>query len=204
MSVAKNLTVALTIGTAGVLSSSPASAGDKDPDGRNVVTVAFGAGLNTAQPGNAANHHILPKVIEIEVGDVVNFVVGGLHIIRAYDKGVRVRDVKDQIPDECEVNPVPPASDAPQCFFDNVASPVPVIPSFGLPVYYQGINPLAAPPPAPPFAQASAAVNRVESVSFLKRGRFLVICAVLPHFNDRMFAWVEVRSRGDKVNDSLD
>lgn len=198
MGIARNLTVTLTFAIGLVLGTSTASAAGKDPDGRNVVTVAFGAGLNTAQPGNPANHHILPKVIEIEVGDVVSFVVGGLHIIRAYEPGVRPRDITDQIPDECEVNPVPPASDAPQCFFDNVASPVPVIPSFGLPVYYEGINPLAAPPPAPPFAQASAAVNRVESVSFLKRGRFLVICAVLPHFNDRMFAWVEVLPRGSQ------
>ncbi|RYF37757.1 MAG: hypothetical protein EOO38_25750, partial [Cytophagaceae bacterium] len=27
------------------------------------VTVSFGAGLNTAQPGNSANHHILPPLI---------------------------------------------------------------------------------------------------------------------------------------------
>jgi hypothetical protein len=138
-------------------------------------------------------------VIENEAGDVVNFVVGGLHIIRAYEPGVRVREITDQIPDECEVNPVPSASDAPQCYFGDVASPVPVIPSFGLPVYYEGINPLAAPPPVPPFAQASAAVNRVEPVSFLKRGRYLVICAVLPHFNDRMVAWVDVLPRGSQT-----
>ena len=36
----------------------------------------------------------------------------------------------------------------------------------------------------------------VEPVSFLKPGRYLVICAVLPHFNDKMYAWVEVRPRG--------
>jgi hypothetical protein len=196
MSIPRNLTVTLTAAVACALGVTTASAQVVDPDGRNVVTVAFGAGLNTAQPGNAANHHVVPKEIQIEVGDVVNFVVGGLHIIRAYQPGVFPRQIRDQIPDECEVNPVPSASDAPQCYFDNVASPVPVIPSFELPVYYQGINPLAAPPPAPPFAQASAAVNRVESVSFLKKGRFLVICAVLPHFNDKMLAWVEVLPRG--------
>ena len=197
--------IAVTVGTVGIWGISTAGAAEDDsstsasvidPNGRNVVTVAFGAGLNTAQPGNSKNHHILPRVIEIEVGDVVNFVVGGLHIIRAYKPGVRVSDITDEIPDECEVNPVPSATDAPQCYFDNVANPVPVIPSFDLPVYYQGINPLAAPPPAPPFAQASAAINRVESVSFLSQGRFLVICAVLPHFNDKMYAWVRVLPRG--------
>lgn len=195
--------VALAVGAVSLCGITTARAADadavastKDPNGRNVVTVAFGAGLNTAQPGNPQNHHILPKVIEIEVGDVVNFAVAGLHVIRAYGRGVRVRDITDQIPDECEVNPVPSAADAPQCYFGNVASPVPVIPSFDMPVYYEGINPLAAPPPAPPFAQASASLNRVEPVAFLEQGRFLVICAVLPHFNDKMYAWVRVLPRG--------
>jgi hypothetical protein len=194
MSISRKLTVTLTAAGACALGATTASA--VDPDGRNAVTVSFGAGLNTAQPGNPANHHVVPKKIQIEVGDVVNFVVGGLHIIRAYEPGVFAGDIRNQIPDECEVNPVPSASDAPQCYFGNVASPVSVIPSFDLPVYYEGINPLAAPPPAPPFAQASAAVNRVESVSFLKKGRFLVICALLPHFNDKMLAVVEVFPRG--------
>jgi len=197
MIISKGLVAALSIGLAGALGAS--TAGAADPNGRNVVTVAFGAGLNTAQPGNSANHHILPKQIDVEAGDVVSFVVAGLHIIRAYSLGVRLRDITDQIPDECEVNPVPSAADAPQCYFGNVASPVAVISSFGLSVYYEGINPLAAPPPAPP-AQASAAVNRVESVSFLKPGRYLVICAVLPHFNDRMIAWVEVHPKGTLNN----
>lgn len=194
MSAAKYLPIAVTIGLTAVFATTSADAAD--PNGRRVVTVAFGAGLNTAQPGNPKNHHVVPREIQIEAGDVISFVVGGLHVIRAYDEGVRAADIRNQIPDECEVNPVPSAADAPQCYFGNVASPVSVIPTFDLPVYYEGINPLAAPPPAPPFAQASAAVNRVESVSFLKTGRFLVICAVLPHFNDRMTAWVEVHPRG--------
>ena len=50
--------------------------------------------------------------------------------------------------------------------------------------------------PGPPFAQASPAVNRSETVAFLEPGRYLVICAVLPHFNDKMYGWVEVRPRG--------
>ena len=34
--------------------------------------------------------------------------------------------------------------------------------------------------------------NRVETVSFDVPGRYLVICTVLSHFNDRMIAWVDV------------
>ena len=87
--------------------------GDRDR-GRSIVTVAFGAGLNTAQPGNEQNHHIGP------------------------------------------------------------------------------------PPQVPPFAPVSLAQNRVEAVSFLKPGRYLVICAVLEHFNDGMYAIVEVRGNTDQ------
>jgi hypothetical protein len=168
----------------------PLASANDDKDGRKIVTVAFGAGLNTAQPGNPENHHVLPDVIKVRVGDVVNFVVSGLHVIRVYDRGVRLRDVRDGIPDECETNP-PPAT----CF---PGTPVPVIPPLDLAVYYQGLNSLGPPPVVPPFAPLSLAQNRVEAVSFLKQGRYLVICAVLPHFNDKMFAWVEVgRERED-------
>jgi plastocyanin len=161
---------------------------------RHVVTVAFGAGMNTAQPGNEQNHHILPNVIRVQAGDVVNFVVSGLHVIRVYDRGVRLNDVKAQIPDECEVNPTPPAEFPANCFTN--AGPVPVIPPLGLDVYYEGLNSIGPPPQVPPFAPVSVAQNRVEAVSFLQPGRYLVICAVLEHFNDRMFAVVEVSGPG--------
>jgi len=182
------------LGSAAMVVSAAAHNQHWDRD-RNVVTVAFGAGLNTAQPGNEENHHILPKVIKVEVGDVVNFAVAGLHVIRVYDRGVRLRDVRDLIPDECEVNPIPPATYPPQCF---VTGPTPpVIPPLGLDVYYEGLNPLGPPPQTPPFAPFSLAQNRIEPVAFLEPGRYLVICAVLDHFNDAMYAWVEV-SRKDK------
>ena len=160
--------------------------------GRNIVTVAFGAGLNTAQPGNEQNHHILPNVIRVRTGDVVNFVVSGLHVIRVYDKAVELRDVKAQIPDECEVNPTPPAEFPANCF---TTGPVAVIPPLGLDVLYEGLNSIGPPPQVPPFAPLSLAQNRVEAVSFLKPGRYLVICAVLDHFNDGMYAIVKVRGR---------
>ncbi len=170
------------------------TADDHDGDQRRITTVDFGAGLNTAQPGNSANHHVIPDTIKIHTGDIVNFTVSGLHVIRVYAKGVALGDVKAQIPDECEVNPVPPATFPTQC---NFSAPVPVIPAFGLGVYYEGINPLAAPPPAPPFAQLSATLNRVETVTFPEAGKYLVICAVLEHFNDKMYAVIEVRDDND-------
>jgi plastocyanin len=187
----------LALSTAVSLLASPLALAqtEQETDGereRKIVTVAFGAGLNTAQPGNAQNHHVLPNVIRVNAGDVVNFVVAGLHVIRVYDNGVQLRDVKAQIPDECEVNPVPPAEFPENCF---TGGPVEVIPPLGLDVLYEGLNSIGPPPPVPPFAPVSLAQNRVEPVAFLNPGRYLVICAVLPHFNDGMHAIVEVRGR---------
>ena len=71
-----------------------------------------------------------------------------------------------------------------------------MIPQLGLDVFYEGLNSIGPPPPVPPFAPVSITQDRVEGVAFLNPGRYLVICAVLPHFNDRMYAWVEVSGRG--------
>jgi hypothetical protein len=57
-----------------------------DDDARASVTVSFGVGLNTAQPGNAANHHVLPRTIEVRAGGVVNFAVAGFHQIFVYSR----------------------------------------------------------------------------------------------------------------------
>ena len=66
--------------------------------GRNIVTVAFGAGMNTAQPGNEQNHHILPNVIRVRAGDVVNFVVSGLHVIRVSEHAGLLSPVVPVVP----------------------------------------------------------------------------------------------------------
>lgn len=197
----KNLAIAFTllVSPLTLAQTERADHGDRQRD-RKIVTVAFGAGLNTAQPGNEQNHHVLPGVIRVNAGDVVNFVVSGLHVIRVYDRGVLLSDVKAVIPDECEVNPVPPAEFPANCFTD--AGPVPVIPPLGIDVYYEGLNSIGPPPQVPPFAPVSIAQNRVEAVSFLQPGRYLVICAVLEHFNDRMYAVVEVGGRGRDDDDS--
>jgi hypothetical protein len=182
---------AVALGLFAALVAPTSLTADERRRGREIVTVAFGAGLNTAQPGNSENHHVIPGRIRVMAGDVVNFVVAGLHVIRVYEHGVRLGDVKLLVPDVCEQNPTPPATFPSQCFFEE-DTPVPVIPPLGLDVFYEGLNPLAPPAGGPPFAQPSTAVNRVESVVFLEPGRYLVICPVLPHFNDRMYAWVEV------------
>jgi uncharacterized cupredoxin-like copper-binding protein len=140
-----------------------------DGNKRSSATVSFGAGLNTAQPGNSANHHVLPNTIEIKAGGVVNFVVAGFHQIFVYFPGKTPADVN--------LGPDPTT-----LFIDDLTS-----------LYYHGILPAGGPPPGIPVTtNPSNAQNRVESVSFPEPGIYLVICNIRPHFNDGMFAFVKV------------
>ena len=140
---------------------------DSQGNSRMSVTVSFGAGLNTAQPGNAANHHVLPNTIEIKAGGVVNFVVAGFHQIFVYLPGRSNEDIV-----------VPPTG----LFIDDLTD-----------LYYRGIVPAGGPPPGiPATTNPSNASNRTEAVSFSEPGTYLVICNVRPHFLDGMYAFVKV------------
>jgi hypothetical protein len=137
------------------------------------VTVSFGSGLNTAQPGNSANHHVLPKTISVQVNGVVNFAVSGFHQIYVYNPGKKVADVH--------------GADPAALFIDDKTD-----------LFYEGLRPGGGPPPGIPVTtNPSNASNRVESVSFSKPGRYLVICNVSPHFADGMWAWIRVTARDD-------
>jgi plastocyanin len=141
---------------------------DDDDDSRVSVTVSFGVGLNTAQPGNAANHHVLPDVIKVRKGGVVNFVVAGFHQIFVYSPGVKAADI-----------PLPPATS----LFINYEQNL----------FYKGILPAGGPPGTLATANPANGANRVESVSFAQAGDYLVICNVRPHFVDGMIATIKVR-----------
>jgi plastocyanin len=153
---------------------------DDNRNDRESVTVAFGAGLNTAQQGNTANHHVLPRVIRVKAGGVVNFVVAGFHQIFVYKPGTEPEDLTvPPFPGPLFIND-----------FDNL--------------YYLGVNPGPNPPPNPlppgilPLpAGVSNAENRMESVSFSTPGTYLVICNVNPHFRDGMFAFIKVGGNGN-------
>ena len=143
-----------------------------DNNGPVAVTVSFGAGLNTAQPGNSANHHVLPNMIHVQAGGVVNFNVAGFHQIYVYNPGKGPEDV---VPN---VNPM-------ALFIDDKAD-----------LYYEGLKTAGGPPPVIPVTtNPSNAANRLESVSFAKPGKYLVICNVAPHFADGMWAWIHVTGK---------
>src|SRR5688572_2896600 len=88
--------ICVAIALAGTQLADSVSA-QSDGNSRMSVTVSFGVGLNTAQPGNAANHHVLPRVIEVKAGGVVNFVVAGFHQIFVYEPGKGVDDVEGPV-----------------------------------------------------------------------------------------------------------
>ena len=90
------------------LTSSSAGADEKAPAS---ITVAFGAGLNTAQPGNTPNHHVIPQEFTVRITKArkldgtlvfvpatVNFVVSGFHWVWVYNAGVTLAQVKANIP----------------------------------------------------------------------------------------------------------
>lgn len=153
--------------------SSGLKAGDDDQK-KLSVTVSFGAGLNTAQPGNAANHHVLPRTIRLKAGGVVNFAVAGFHQIFVYQPGVGPADI-----DLSTTSPPFP-------FINDLRN-----------LYYKGINPAGGPLATLPTANPSNASNRVEPVSFSEPGTYLVICNVRGHFLDGMYAFVVVTGNDD-------
>jgi len=169
------------------LSISGASIRAKDRDKTpGSITVAFGAGLNTAQPGNTPNHHIIPQEFKVRItratklsGEVVvvpatvNFIVAGFHWPWVYKNGVMLDDI------------TVPASGT----FVNYE----VVTGGVSNVFAKGVFPGTP----PTFADAAkfpllATQNRTDSFGFSTPGKYLVICNVRGHFIDGMYAWIKV------------
>ncbi len=137
-------------------------------DNKLSIPVAFGRGLNTAQPpGQPVNHVMIPDIVRLKENGVVHFLVAGFHEIVIYNSGKTDDDVA-----------VPPSG----TFINDTNNR-----------FYSGIIPAGGPLGTPPTANPSNAQNRVESVAFLEPGTYLVICNIRTHFNDGMFGYVEVK-----------
>lgn len=158
--------------------ASVARAGDSDKIPAS-VTVAFGAGLNTAMPNNMSNLHVIPQEVTVKIttakkpdGTVVfvpatvNYIVSGFHQIWVYNPGVKVTDI------------VVPASGT----FVN----------YDVNVFAKGVDPGTPPTFANASVNPSGVLNRTDSFGFSLPGRYLVICNVRGHFLAGMYAWVNV------------
>jgi len=154
------------------------TAKDKTPAS---ISVAFGAGLNTALPGNTPNHHVIPQEFKVRItkakkldGTVVfvpatvNFIVSGIHWPWVYNDGVTLDEVKAHVP-------------AAGLFVN-----------YDVHVFAKGVNPGTPPAFADASVNPSGVMNRTDSFGFSTPGRYLVICNVRGHFVDGMYAWITV------------
>lgn len=161
---------------------------DNDNDKHLSAGAIFGRGLNTAQPGNAVNHVILPKLIKIKTGGVVNFTVAGFHDIIVFKPGFKREDLDPFIPAAGTFvfprDPTAPLTGNQASLTDQI--------------YYRGINPAGGPPPNnAATVEPSNASNRNEVVAFLEPGLYFVHCNVRPHLLDGMYAYVRVSNDDD-------
>jgi plastocyanin len=160
------------------LASSSMQADEKTPAS---ISVAFGAGLNTAQPGNTPNHHVIPQEFTVRITKArkldgtlvfvpatVNFVVSGFHWIWVYNSGVTLAQVRANIP-------------ATGTFVN-----------YDVNVFAKGVNPGTPPAFADVAVNPSGVMNRTDSFGFSVPGRYLVICNVRGHLLDGMYAWINV------------
>lgn len=111
-------------------------------------------------------HVLLPYVSTVKVGGAVNFVIAGFHVVAVYGPGTKPEDIDatNRIALPGAPTGFPPAINDPRNRL------------------YLGLNPFPLPQ------------DRVEVVQFRHPGVHLVICAFLPHFEDKMWGYVRVVS----------
>jgi plastocyanin len=116
-------------------------------------------------------HFLTPQKVKVRVGDTVSFVMSGFHNLLIYGPGTKPEDI-----DRANLLLSPPMTFPPL-----INDPDERI--------YRGLDPRGMP----------TVQDRVEVVGFNTKGKYLVICGVLPHFFDAatqefvMFGYVDVR-----------
>jgi len=156
--------------------------GHHDDDGRlRNHTVSFGHWDPTLalpidrfgadpNPRTQNGHQVIPSPIKVQVGDTVSFIISGFHNLLVYGPGTQPADI-----------------DLTNLILSTPPPPFPPLINDPHNRLYRGLDPRTQP-----------TQDRVEVVGFNSRGRFLVICGVLPHFFDAatgefvMFGYVDV------------
>jgi hypothetical protein len=148
------------------------------------ATVGFGAWManftppldrffNPAGPIPSNHHELIPNVAKIKAGGYIEFIISGLHVVEIYDDGTKPTDINTALLTPLG-GPLPPVINDPNRRV------------------YRGVNPVINPGPPPVFV-----TDRVEVVHFEMPGTYLVICGILPHFEQGMFGYVRVLSNSD-------
>lgn len=149
---------------ASCLAGTPALAADSPHDN---ATVSFGAWMTPFDrfPDNSpppANHH------ELLPNQVTIRAGGSVNFILGGFHNIAIYGGGKQPEDVNTAVVVPPTNGGPPLIADPAGR------------IYRGLDPSLQP------------VDRVEVVHFPEPGLYLVICAVLPHFQDGMYGWVRV------------
>jgi plastocyanin len=110
-----------------------------------------------------AKDNLVPRTVVIKAGGTVTFNTFGVHQVAIYDDGTEPEDIDTSI-----VRPTPCVGGAPLLIND-------------------GDRRLAV------FDQPCAGGPAAPSYTFTEPGRYLVICAFLPHFEVQMWGWVIVK-----------
>ena len=110
------------------------------------------------------NHKLIPYTATIKAGGSVNFNISGLHMILVYAPGTTFESINETL--IIEATPGPPPFPG---FIDDPNNRI-----------YRGLDPRPLPQ------------DRVEIITFAEKGTYLVVCAVVPHFADRMHGFVKV------------
>lgn len=143
-------------------------------------------GVVMNSPPNRNIHKALPFEVEIEAGGAVSFIISGAHQILIYE-GLKLEDLpRPLVAGDPRINPGPPGPGLVNIPGDRI---------------YRGLNPFAL--TYATFTTAGGVttitplqnLDRVESVNFPTPGRYLVICGLLPHYNEGMHGFVTVKER---------
>jgi len=167
------------VATAAVLGSSLSAAPEKQHDHTQVdgplaqATVSFGqwrTDLATAldrypnnSPRTANSHKQIPYTVTIKAGGAVNFLISGTHQILVYGPGTTLASITRNIIDAIAGPPPFPG------FIDDPVNRI-----------YRGLDPRPQPQ------------DRAESVTFAATGTYLVVCGLVPHFDEGMHGFVKV------------
>ena len=114
-------------------------------------------------PRTANNHKLLPYEATIKAGGGVTFQINGVHLVLIYAPGTTLDSITRNIID---------ATAGPPPFPGFVNDPTNRI--------YRGLDPRPLPQ------------DRQETVTFADKGTYLVVCGLVPHFDEGMHGWVKV------------
>jgi len=114
-------------------------------------------------PRTANQHRHLPYTATIKAGGSVTFQINGVHLLLIYAPGTTLESITRNV---VEATPGPPPFPG---FVDDPNNRI-----------YRGLDPRPLPQ------------DRQETVTFADTGTYLVVCGLVPHFDEGMHGWVKV------------